>query len=226
MAHPAQFEFIAAVKAAFPHFFEDARVVEIGSLDINGSVRPYFTGGQYTGVDLGVGPGVDVVCEGQDFASPDGSFDVAISCEAMEHNPYWRETFENMLRMCRPGGLVIMTCATSGRPEHGTSRTSPQDAPLLKWEYYRNLRARDFRRSIPLRRHLTAWTFCSNLSSCDLYFVGFKAGAPAPKNTPGSLAKMRRHYLVKNLCNVVKDLPNRKEVLVKRVLISIVGEQR
>jgi hypothetical protein len=94
-----------------------------------------------------------------------------------------------------------MTCASSGRAEHGTPPTTPQDAPLIEWDYYRNLRASDFRRSIALKRHLTTWTFCTNLSSCDLYFVGFRAGVPAPKNAPKALGKLRRSYLVKNLCN-------------------------
>lgn len=218
MAHPEQLEFISVVSTRFSHFFAGTRVLEIGSLDINGSVRPYFTGGHYTGIDVGPGPGVDVVCEGQDYAAPDGSFDVTISCESMEHNPHWRETFENMLRLCRPGGLVIMTCAAMGRPEHGTPRERPQDAPLIGWDYYRNLRARDFRRSIALKRYFAVWAFCSNLSSCDLYFAGFKVGAPAPKGASAALAKMRGVYLMKNLRN--------RKALRERILIIIAGEKR
>jgi hypothetical protein len=103
MAHPEQFEFVSAVKAAFPSFLAGTRVLEIGSLDINGSVRRFFKDGQYTGIDVGPGPGVDVVCQGQDYTPPSGCFDVTISCETMEHNPYWRETFDNMLRLCRAG---------------------------------------------------------------------------------------------------------------------------
>src|SRR5690606_19424692 len=106
-------------------FFRGTRVLEVGSLDLNGSVRSNFSGCDYLGIDVAAGPGVDLVCQGQDYDAPDGSFDVVTSCEAMEHNPYWRETFANMLRLCRPGGLILMTCATTGRGEHGTTRKHP-----------------------------------------------------------------------------------------------------
>jgi hypothetical protein len=64
MAHAAQMEFVGRVKAAFPDFFAGTRVLDIGSLDINGSVRPLFRGGTYTGIDVAAGPGVDIVCQG------------------------------------------------------------------------------------------------------------------------------------------------------------------
>jgi len=69
VAHLEQFEFIATLKAAFPGFFTAARTLEIGSLDINGSVRQFFDGGSYIGLDVAPGHGVDIVCPGQDTAS-------------------------------------------------------------------------------------------------------------------------------------------------------------
>jgi hypothetical protein len=88
MSHPQQQAFVRQVKAAFPKFFEGQRVLEIGSLDINGTIREHFSGCTYTGLDVGEGPGVDVVCQGQNYDAPEGSYDTVISCEVMEHNPY------------------------------------------------------------------------------------------------------------------------------------------
>jgi SAM-dependent methyltransferase len=218
MAHIQQQNFVAAVKVSFSAFFVSNRVLEIGSLDINGSVRTYFAGGNYVGLDVGPGQGVDVVCQGQDYAASDGSFDVVISCETMEHNPFWRETFENMLRLCRPGGLVLMTCASTGRPEHGTRRTTPKDAPLIEWDYYGNRTAADFRRSIPLQRHLSVWMFCSDVSFCDLFFIGFKGGAPAPAGAKLALKLLKRCYMIKNIRN--------RQSWRRRLLIGVVGERR
>jgi SAM-dependent methyltransferase len=218
MAHVQQQSFVAAIKAAFPEFFSGSRVLEIGSLDVNGSIRQQFSGGDYIGIDVGEGPGVDVVSQGQDYDAPDGSFDVVVCCEAMEHNPFWRETFNNILRLCRPGGLIVMTCASTGRPEHGTSRTTPGAAPLVPWDYYRNLEAKDFRRSIDLDRHLVRWGFFSDLSSCDLYFVGFKMGATVPDGAAAVFAALRRRYWAKNLRN--------GRGLRRRLFIALVGEQR
>jgi SAM-dependent methyltransferase len=142
MAHANQFDFVELVKKHFPEAFTGGRVLEIGSLDINGSVRSFFTGGSYIGVDVAAGPGVDEVCQGQLVGHPTGTFDVVISCECMEHNPFWVETVSNMFRMAKPGGLVIVSCATTGRAEHGTTRTSGTDSPLsigIGWEYYHNV---------------------------------------------------------------------------------------
>jgi len=62
-----------------------------------------------------------------------------------------------------------MTCATTGRQEHGTRRTSPTDSPHTT-DFYRNLTDDDFN-AIPefgrmLGRFITSGT--------DLYYFGIK----------------------------------------------------
>ena len=42
-------------------FFRSGRTLEVGSLDINGSIRGLFEGGVYIGLDVALGPGVDVL---------------------------------------------------------------------------------------------------------------------------------------------------------------------
>lgn len=49
-----------------------------------------------------------------------------------------------MYSVCRPGGLIVFTCATEGRGEHGTTRTSPADSPFTN-DYYRNVTEADVR---------------------------------------------------------------------------------
>jgi SAM-dependent methyltransferase len=185
MAHPEQAEFFSGVRAHYPASFDGARVLEVGSLDINGSVRELFSKCDYTGVDLQLGPGVDLAVQGQlvEFAS--GHFDTSISAECLEHNPFWRETVANMLRMTRPGGLVMISCATTGRLEHGTSRTNPDASPFTtaqKWEYYKNLTASDIESSLNLKGWLTDWSSWVNFITRDLYFVGLRHGGEAALN--------------------------------------------
>jgi hypothetical protein len=179
MAHPEQRVFFGQVASRFPESFTGRRVLEVGSLNINGTVRDFFTDCDYTGVDVGEGPGVDVVAEGQTLDYDDESFDTVISAECFEHNPYWLETFVNMRRMC--SGLVVFTCATEGRAEHGTTRTDPGSSPLTahRWEYYRNLTADDFRDALDLDALFSDYRFSTNDSSHDLYFWGL-----VPEETP------------------------------------------
>lgn len=202
MAHYTQQQFVRWTKEFFPEYFNGKRVLEIGSLDINGSVRSSFTDCNYIGLDVGEGPGVDIVCGGQEYDAPDASFDVVCSFEAMEHNPFWKETFTNMLRLVRPGGLIIMTCATNGRPEHGTSRSKPDDSPLtanIGWDYYRNLSANDFRNEFAMQSLFTKHMFAHYYYSCDLLFFGFRSGHSAPGIASKAIRKMQQRYIIRNV---------------------------
>lgn len=177
MAHSEQSQVIGRLKSVFPKYFYGSRVLDVGSLDINGSARIYFDNCAYIGVDIGEGNGVDIISKGEDLTYPDGHFDVALSCECFEHNPEWAATFANMVRMTCPGGLVIMTCATTGREEHGTSRRNPQDAPLMVAqgiEYYKNLDHSDFINEFgdELDKWFATYQFTNR--DTDLYFVGIK----------------------------------------------------
>jgi SAM-dependent methyltransferase len=173
VAHKQQFDFVKSVAHLYPKNFHKANVLEVGSLDINGSVRQFFVDCEYIGIDLGEGKGVDIVCQGQDYDEPSDTFDTVISCECFEHNPDWVLTFVNMWRMTKPGGLIIMSCATTGRGEHGTKRTSPQDAPFCG-DYYRNLTEQDFVEQFKLDNMFSTYQFGIGYQTCDLYFYGIK----------------------------------------------------
>jgi len=173
MAHQQQFDFVKAVSRVYPDNFKNAKVLEVGSLDINGSVRQFFTDCDYIGIDLGEGKGVDVVCEGQKYDAPADSFDTVISCECFEHNPEWVYTFANMWRMTKPSGLIVMSCATTGRAEHGTKRTSPNDAPFCN-DYYKNLTEQDFVEQFDIDKMFSTYEFAIGHETHDLYFYGIK----------------------------------------------------
>lgn len=81
-----------------------------------------------------------------------------------------------MIRMLKPKGLFIMTCATTGRPEHGTlSSDGGWGAPLLATEYYKNLTESDIRDVFhqPLTDVFTEFNFIVN-DVHDLQFWGIK----------------------------------------------------
>lgn len=177
MSHPEQRVFVESIRSRFPLFFFNCSVLEVGSLDINGSVRDFFLDCDYTGIDVGDGPGVDIVADGQSYDPGSASADTVISAECFEHNPFWRETFLNMHRISR--GLVVVTAATTGRPEHGTRATTPEDSPLTLdlWDYYRNITEDDLL-SLPLDDLFVRWEISINEDSCDIYFWGMVEGTP------------------------------------------------
>lgn len=181
MAHPEQAVFLLGVKRSFPEKFRRVSVLDIGSLDINGNNRDLFEDCLYMGIDVGYGKNVDFEVKGHELQLPDGSFDVVVSSECFEHDRYYEKTLQNAVRLLRPGGLFVFTCATTGRAEHGTRRTSPEAAPLLEshgdWaDYYKNLTVEDVCAAIDVQRVFSSFAFHTEAVACDLYFWGIKAG--------------------------------------------------
>lgn len=180
MAHAQHLQFVQMATQHLADDFTQKRILEIGSYNVNGSIRPFFKGSTYVGVDIIPGPDVDIVCPGEKFADPDETYDLTVSCECFAHNPQWRETFLNMCRMTKPGGVVVFTCATTGRLEHGTTRTLPGSSPgnvSLGWDYYHNLKESDFTSRIGFDALFKDYFFIKNAAAQDLYFIGVKHGS-------------------------------------------------
>ena len=168
MAHQEQKNFCVSIQSKFPDKFKGVSVLDIGSLDINGNNRYLFEDYTYIGVDLGEGKNVDVISRGHEFNSKE-LFDIAISTECFEHDEYWVQTINNIIAHLKSGGLFLFTCATDGRPEHGTRRTSPQDAPFVG-DYYRNLNEEIMKSEIDFDSIFNLYEFSSRQNPSDLYF--------------------------------------------------------
>jgi len=172
MAHQQQQDFCTYVKELHPTYFK-GNVLDIGSQDINGNNKHLFDGCEYVGIDLNEGNNVDVVASGHNII-PTTKMDVVISTECLEHDKYWAITLQNICNnILKKGGLFIMTCATTGRAEHGTTRTSPKDSPFTT-DYYLNLTEEDFRQAIDIDKTFTTFEFKTNTDPNDLYFWGIK----------------------------------------------------
>jgi SAM-dependent methyltransferase len=176
MSHPEQLEFMRLAYSSLPHSLKSGKYLEIGSYDVNGTIRNVFEHAtEYIGVDLKAGPGVDLVCFGHEVLLPDSTFDVSVSAECFEHDEHWVATFRNMVRLTKPGGVIIFSCASSGRPEHGTRRSDPKLSPGtqdLGLDYYKNLSESDFRSEIEFEDLFSDHHFWYLPSHGDLYFMG------------------------------------------------------
>lgn len=201
MAHPEQRRFIELVSR---YFFKNARpmrILEVGSYDLNGTVRDFFRDAKtYVGVDLIAGPGVDRVISGHEIDLGSDTLDLAMSCESLQHNPYWFETFQNMTRLTRPGGLVVFTCGSRGRVEMGTRRCATDMSPGTGprgWDHYMNLQSADFERRMSFADYFSVFRFYYIATHADLYFFGVKKGGAQPEfDLPAFEAEVARIRLM------------------------------
>lgn len=116
------------------------KVIEVGSYDANGSVRPFLEAldpDSYLGVDITAGPGVDVVCDARDLVERFGveQFDMVVSTEMLEHVRPWRQVVHNLKGLLRPGGWMVLTTRSPGFEYHGWPydfwRYEPADMRLI-----------------------------------------------------------------------------------------------
>jgi hypothetical protein len=107
--------------------------------------------------------------------------------------------------MLKPDGLFFFTCASTGRPEHGTRRTSPTDSYGTignlqdMSDYYKNLTEIDLNEVLQLNTLFSVWDTYYNYESKDLYFVGIKKGV----STMNVLDKYVANYVVNTSTNIV-----------------------
>ena len=99
-------------------------VLDIGSHDYNGNFSPIVKNlkpSKFIGIDIIPGPGVDIVCSGEEAVEKFGknSFDVVVASELMEHARNWREVISNIKNVCKPNGIIFITTRSKGFRLHG-----------------------------------------------------------------------------------------------------------
>jgi SAM-dependent methyltransferase len=108
------------------------KVLDIGSLDINGTIRNYsflredklpqwreiIGCEEYIGIDLIDGPSVDVVMNSNNITFPENSFDLVISISQLEHDKNPVETLKGAYNVLKQGGTFLLACPTDEIDEH------------------------------------------------------------------------------------------------------------
>ncbi len=91
------------------------RVLEIGSLNINGTVRDIFSHAkEYIGIDMQSGKDVDLVLNSHDipYKFPPHGFDVVVCLETLEHDDTFWLTLTNIHYVLKPGGFFFLSTPT------------------------------------------------------------------------------------------------------------------
>jgi SAM-dependent methyltransferase len=202
--HQQATNFILFVKKILSDYFINKRVLDVGSGDINGNNRFLFENCEYHGNDVIAANNVTIVSKTKDLPFKDNTFDTIISTECFEHDPEYKESFVQIYNMLKPNGLFFFTCASTGRAEHGTRRTSPGDSygsignleDMI--DYYKNLTEIDLNEVLPLNDLFSVWDTYYNNDSKDLFFVGIKKGS----STVNTLDKYISNFVVNTSSNI------------------------
>jgi len=106
-----------------PHIIEfvknchlSGKTLDVGSYDVNGSVRHLFT--DYIGVDMRPGPNVDKLANAHALPFDDETFDNVLCLEMLEHDSMFWVSIAEMKRVLKPGGTLLVTTRGIHFPHH------------------------------------------------------------------------------------------------------------
>lgn len=106
-------------KEKYPKSFKETKILELGSLNINGSVREHFEDCEFIGIDWREGKDVDIVCFAHETSFDKKYFDIIISFSMLEHDVHWRESLTHNLPYLKRGGLIMLNwIGKVGRSHH------------------------------------------------------------------------------------------------------------
>ena len=95
---------------------ENVSFLEIGSYLSSFNIRSLApTESNYVGVDLGTGPGVDIVLtDPYKLPFEDNTFDYVISSSCFEHSEFFWILFLEIMRVLKPTGLFYLNAPSNG----------------------------------------------------------------------------------------------------------------
>lgn len=105
------------------------KVVELGSQDVNGSIRSKCPpGNSYVGIDFVEGKGVDtILTDPYSLPFDENSFDICVTSSCFEHSEFFWVVFLEIVRIVKPNGLIYINV-----PSNGMVHQWPVDC----WRFY------------------------------------------------------------------------------------------
>src|SRR3990167_9971812 len=131
--HENNKKWLEDVKKKFPEHFKDVKVLELGSLNVNGSCREYFDKCKYIGVDVVAGNGVDIVIHAKNTLFWPEYFDTLVSLSMLEHDPDYVDSLRNNFQWLKKGGLLILCWGAEGNLPHMDVWKPVPHQPVINW---------------------------------------------------------------------------------------------
>ena len=85
-----------------------AKVLDVGSRDVNGTFRDLFPNHDYLGIDIEPGPNVDIVVEPFNYPFEANTFDVIVSGSCLEHVTKPWKWIREVSRILKLGGRLCV----------------------------------------------------------------------------------------------------------------------
>lgn len=105
-------------------FFEtherSGSILDVGSLNVSGTIREHCRGLQYVGLDMQSGENVDLVCNAHDMLGliEPHSYDYVACFDTIEHDDKFWITVENCKKVLKPGGWLFLGAPSLNCPLH------------------------------------------------------------------------------------------------------------
>lgn len=160
--HAGNRNWLDDLQARFAGEIAGASLLEIGSLNINGSARECLRPARWVGVDRlrcgradcpscgdGTVPArrdcdVEIQCDADQTCFEPESFDILLSTSMLEHDPGWRASLAHNLPWLRRGGLIFLSWGAEGNTHHAPEPWAAVPVgDVLEWAISHGLRVLD-----------------------------------------------------------------------------------
>jgi hypothetical protein len=113
--HPSAMQGARDFFNKFSAEFTEPTIVEIGSQNVNGSLRDVAPPSKYVGLDFQKANGVDIVLDNPySFPLPDQYADIIVTSSCFEHSEMFWLTFLEGVRILKTNGLFYINAPSAG----------------------------------------------------------------------------------------------------------------
>ena len=98
---------------------ENSKILEVGSQNVNGSLRDHSKSKDYTGLDFVEGQGVDIVLKNAySYPFENNTFDAVVTSSCFEHSEMFWLSFLECIRVLKPEGVLYCNAPSAFMSYH------------------------------------------------------------------------------------------------------------